>query len=67
MDHSVTLIFKSQSGRLNHRYVLVSGSHLTQASSSVSCILVDLNIMQGFWFAVTVILPYDLSVFFVSR
>ena len=49
MGWYVTLIFQSQNGILNPRYVLVSGSHLTQVSSSVSCIMVDLNIMQGLW------------------
>jgi len=67
MGLSVTLIFKSQNGKLNSRYVLVSGSHLTHSSSSVSHIMVNLNIMQGFWFGVTVIMPYDLSALFVSR
>jgi hypothetical protein len=67
MGLSVTLIFKSQNGKLNSRYVLVSGSHLTHSSSSVSHIMVNLSIMQGFWFGVTVILPYDLSALFVSR
>lgn len=53
--------------RLNPRCVLVSGSHMTHSSNSVSYIMVDHNIMQGFWFGVTVILPYDLSALFVSR